>query len=118
MKIVLVGLWFPHDCYDILHCIIVDYRIVNSYEEDFIQNSLANWKLKIVTKGIILIVLKSKYQVKKLIWWSIIQINFKENIEEVGKDQVLLLQLEKFCAKENNLHEFEVKKKKKKMDGF
>ena len=44
MKIVLVGLWFPHDCYDILHCTIIDYRFVNSYEEDCIQKLISQLK--------------------------------------------------------------------------
>lgn len=44
MKIVLVGLWFPYDCYDILRCTILDYRFINSYEEDCIQKFISQLK--------------------------------------------------------------------------
>ena len=34
----LIDLWFPRDCYYILHNTFIDYRFVNSYEEEYIHS--------------------------------------------------------------------------------
>ena len=38
MKKILIDLWFPNDYYDILDYTSVDYKSVNSYEKQYVQN--------------------------------------------------------------------------------
>ena len=112
MKIVLAGLWFPHDCYDILHCTIIDYRFVNSYEEDCIQKLISQLKaqdchqknffnrtqVQISSEEIDLMVNNSKTILKKIL----------KRLEKINS---YYCNLRNFVQK-NNLHEFEVKKKR------
>ena len=38
MKNVLIDLWFPNDYYDILDYTSIDYKLVSSYEKQYVQN--------------------------------------------------------------------------------
>ena len=38
MKNVLIDLWFPNDYYDILDYTSIDYKLVYSYEKQYVQN--------------------------------------------------------------------------------
>ena len=39
MKNVLIDLWFPNGYYDILDYTSIDYKLVYSYEKQYVQNT-------------------------------------------------------------------------------